>query len=261
MKSAKLGQNFLVNRSVAGKIVDAAIPFEGRLIEIGPGKGILTELLLQQRIPATSTLTVVEVDPHLADQLQRRFPQDLSIISEDILNINPGEVFPQEKLTLIGNLPYYISKDIADWLITHHTHIHKGVFMLQKEFVDKLIRVKHSPQSLMFDYLFESRVLFNVSPGSFNPAPKVFSSVFRFTLRPHIPEKEVNPSALYHLLKISYQNRRKTLLNNLSPHYPKQSLINILDDLHIPVTTRAEQLPPQKFQELFRALNVTTLPE
>jgi 16S rRNA (adenine1518-N6/adenine1519-N6)-dimethyltransferase len=254
MKSAKLGQNFLVNRSIAQKIVDAAIPFIGHPIEIGPGKGILTELLLPKRSPADPKFTVIEIDPKLADKLQERFPNEISIIREDILKLDIEKAFPQQRLTLVGNLPYYISKEIADWLITNHSRVHKGVFMLQKEFVDKLIRTKKSPQSLMFSYLFDARVLFNVSPGSFNPAPKVFSSVFHFTHRPNIPEPTIDPQNLYRLLKISYQNRRKTLQNNLSPHYPKPLLTTTLSNLHIPPTTRAEQLPLQKFLELFREL-------
>ena len=254
MKSAKLGQNFLVNRSIATKIVDAVLPVAGNPIEIGPGKGILTERLLQKRSPSDPKLTVIEVDPQLADQLQERFPQDLNIIRQDVLTLNVDETFPKEPLTLVGNLPYYISKDIADWLIAHHHRVEKGVFMLQKEFVDKLVRVKQSPQSLMFSYLFDARVLFNVSPGSFNPSPKVFSSVFQFIHRWNIPEADINPQSLYRLLKISYQNRRKTLQNNLSPHYSKLTVTTALTHLDIPPTTRAEQLSLKKFLDLYRQL-------
>lgn len=254
MKSAKLGQNFLVNRSIAAKIVDAVMPFTGHPIEIGPGKGILTERLLQNRSLSDPKLTVIEVDSQLADQLQERFSQDLNIIRQDVLTLNVDEAFPQEPLTLVGNLPYYISKDIADWLIAHHHRVGKGVFMLQKEFVDKLVRVKQSPQSLIFSYLFDARVLFNASPGSFNPPPKVFSSVFQFIHRRNIPEADINLQSLYHLLKISYQNRRKTLQNNLSPHYSKLTITAALTRLDIPPTTRAEQLPLQKFLDLYRQL-------
>jgi len=254
MKSAKLGQNFLINRSVAQKIAEAAVPFAGAPIEIGPGNGILTELLLKKLPQSHPKLTVVEIDRQLADQLQERFPEELDIIRSDVLKLRLDEAFPRGPVDLVGNIPYYISKDLADWIIANHTHIKKGVFMLQKEFVNKLIRTKHSPQSLMFDYLFDSRVLFDVSPGSFNPLPKVKSSVFHFTSRPDIPEEGIDIPSVYRLLKISFQNRRKTILNNLSPHYPKQTLTTILTILNIPPNSRAEQLPLQNFLQLFREL-------
>ncbi len=252
MKSAKLGQNFLVNRSLAQKIAEAALPVEGPLVEIGPGKGILTESLLNNLSAASHPrLTAIEIDNHLADKLQERFPEDLDIIRQDVLKLRLYEVFPELRVDLVGNIPYYISKDLGDWLIANHSCINKGVFMLQKEFVDKLIRMKQSPQSLMFDYLFQSRILFDVSPGSFNPPPKVTSSVFRFVHRPSAPAEGIDIISFYRLLKISFQNRRKTILNNLSPGYPKQTVFATLTSLDIPPTIRAEQLSLQNFLELY----------
>ena len=110
-KSAKLGQNFLHDRNVARKIVDLLHEQQRPLLEIGAGKGILSELLLERF--AGRQVTLVEIDPALAAELERRFRGRAEIIGSDILQVDLAALFPRDKVTVIGNLPYHISKPLT----------------------------------------------------------------------------------------------------------------------------------------------------
>lgn len=254
MKERQLGQHFLKNRNAAEKIVRALLPAVGHIVEIGPGSGILTELLIQYRPHDAPPVTAIELDPDLCQKLADRHPQGLNIINKDILNIPLESLFPDSPVSLIGNLPYYISKDIIDWIIRHHPQICKGVVMLQREFVDKLQGRPSNPQSLIFQCLFAAETLFDVSPGSFSPAPKVKSTVFRFQKKTTPPKPPIDIPAFYAFLKKCFLHRRKTLLNNLLPHYPKDTITQALHQHHIPPTTRPENLPPNHFLNIYSQL-------
>ena len=172
-KSAKLGQNFLHDKHVAAKIIAAFLPQDGLVLEIGAGPGILSGLLLDH-IPA-ERLTLVEVDRFLARQLRQRFGDPPRIIEEDILKIDLARLYPKERVAVIGNLPYHISKELIDWLIVQRGRIAAAVLMLQKDFVDKVLAApggkKYNAQSVLFQLLFQARRCFHVPAGAFTPAP------------------------------------------------------------------------------------------
>jgi 16S rRNA (adenine1518-N6/adenine1519-N6)-dimethyltransferase len=256
--TAKLGQNFLCNKNIAKKIINEFLPQPGPVLEIGAGHGILSELLLE-KIPA-NLLTLVEIDRFLAQGLQKRFGSQLKIMETDILEIDLAQLYPQGQVGIIGNLPYHISKELIDWFIAQRAKISLAVLMLQKDFVDKLLSPaggkKYNAQSVMFQHLFTSRRCFDVPAGAFTPAPKVTSTVL--AVRPVNSPLQTEANEFYNFVKLCFGSRRKTLWNNLAPHYEKKVLAAMATDSGLAPQKRAEQLPPDLFLVLFTALKKYT---
>jgi len=263
-KSAKFGQNFLRDKNIATKIINEFLPQPGPVLEIGSGPGILSELLLE-KVPA-SLLTLVEIDPLLAQGLRRRFGSQLKIMERDILEIDLAKMYPLGRVSIIGNLPYHISKDLIDWFIAQRAKISEAVLMLQKDFVDKLLASpgglipaggkKYNAQSVVFQLLFQPRRCFNVPAGAFSPAPKIMSTV----LAVHRVDSPLQAAAdeFYDFVKLCFAGRRKTLWNNLAAHIEKDLLASMFDACGLEQRVRAEQLPANSFYELFLTANEPT---
>jgi len=253
-KSAKLGQNFLHDKNIAAKIISVFLPQTGPVLEIGPGPGILSALLLE-KIPADG-VTLVEVDRFLARGLAERFGGAPRVIQEDILKIDLERLYPRDRVAVIGNLPYHISKELIDWFITQRSRISAAVLMLQKDFVDKLLSgensKKYNAQSVMFQLLFQARRCFHVPAGAFSPAPRIMSTVL--AAQPAAFPLEAEADEFYGFVKACFAERRKTLWNNLAPHYGKKVLAALADANALSASTRAEQLPPASFPALFSGL-------
>ena len=259
MNPVKLGQHFLVNKNIAKKIVQILLPVKGPILEIGPGMGILTRLLVSHK--GKNNLVAIEKDKKLFNDLNTELQKELKIINADILDIQLNRLFPQKTVTLIGNIPYLISKKIINWIIREHNSIKKGVFMMQKEFVEKLLPLGDSPdnnpQMIMFEFLFNSRKEFEVSPGSFSPPPKVVSAVFSFRKKKSLNKNIPSPD-FYLFLKRCFSNRRKTLLNNLSLHYKKKTITRIFAKHELNPRLRTQQLSLVDFISLFFWLDQET---
>ncbi|MCX6558518.1 MAG: 16S rRNA (adenine(1518)-N(6)/adenine(1519)-N(6))-dimethyltransferase RsmA [Candidatus Aminicenantes bacterium] len=254
-KSAKLGQNFLRDRSIAAKIIDIFLPLPGPVLEIGAGPGILSGLLLE-KIPA-GRVTLIEIDPILAETLRERFGERAQVLEKDILGIDLAELYPQCRVGIIGNLPYHISKDLIDWFIAQRAGIGAAVVMLQKDFVDKILSAenskKYNAQSVVFQTFFHARRCFNVPAGAFQPKPKIVSTVL--AVRPNESPPPPAVAEFYPFVKLCFGERRKTLFNNLAPHFGKQALAAAAGACGIPDQARAEQLPAERFATLFSALS------
>lgn len=252
-KPAKLGQNFLHDKNIANKIINAFQP-PGPVLEIGAGPGILSAMLLE-KIPA-GPITLVEIDRFLAQRLRERFGERLRVLERDILGIDLNELYQGQPVAVIGNLPYHISKELIDWFIAQRAGISQAVLMLQKDFVDKLLSPagtkKYNAQSVVFQLLFQAHRCFNVSAGSFTPAPKVTSTVI--AIRPIASPLQAAAAEFYNFVRLCFAERRKTLMNNLAPHFEKQALSAIAVRCAISDRARAEQLPPGLFQRLFQAV-------
>jgi 16S rRNA (adenine1518-N6/adenine1519-N6)-dimethyltransferase len=260
-KSAHLGQNFLHDKNIAAKIIAAFLPqngpnrpaWTGPVLEIGAGPGILSALLLE-RVPA-ELVTLVEIDRFLAEQLRERFGEPPRIIHEDILDVDLARLYPRERVAIVGNLPYHISKELIDWFIAQRERISAAVLMLQRDFVDKLLArensKKYNAQSVVFQLLFQARRCFNVSAGAFTPRPKVVSTVI--TARP-LSSPVPDIGEFYGFVKQCFAERRKTLWNNLAPHFDKKIVLAATDACGLPPQARAEQLPAELFSTLFAAL-------
>jgi 16S rRNA (adenine1518-N6/adenine1519-N6)-dimethyltransferase len=256
-KSVKLGQNFLHDKNIAAKIISVFLPQPGPVLEIGAGPGILSALLLEN-IPA-DLLTLVEIDPFLIQNLRQRFGTQLQIIERNILDIDLAEMYPDEHVGIIGNLPYHISKELIDWFIAQRPRISAAVLMLQKDFIDKLLSPaggkKYNAQSVIFQLLFHAHRCFNVLPGSFMPRPKILSTVLAVSPAPTPPLAA--STEFYDFVKLSFSERRKTLWNNLAPHFEKKILPAAFAACGISSQARAEQLPAEGFLALFTALKNT----
>lgn len=250
---AKLGQHFLVNRGVAKKIVAHFQPRDGTILEIGPGKGVLT-LLMAEKWPQ-KTILAVEVDEDLARRLGPLNLANLRIVQQDIRSLQLDEVTESPPFNIIGNIPYYISKEIIDWLISQHALIGQTVLMVQKEFADKLLLRTGTllPHSLMVHLLFVLTKLFDVNPGSFAPPPEVTSTVLALTERDRLPVDNIR--AFYAFVKQCFRNQRKTLANNLRRSMEPERLESVFRDLEIPATIRAGQLSLGTYIDLFRKLD------
>jgi 16S rRNA (adenine1518-N6/adenine1519-N6)-dimethyltransferase len=258
MRKAKLGQHFLVNRSIAEKMTRIFLPVEGPILEIGPGQGILTQSLLN-RCPGCRIIAV-ELDNTLSCELKNRFGESIDILNRDILQVDLDELFhgENEVVNIIGNVPYYISRELLDWVIAHHKKIKKGMFMMQKEFVRKVISPA-AAQAILFTWLYRVEKLFDVQPGSFSPRPGVKSSVFLFEriLTPH--EKDIDAMDFYDFLHQCFKNRRKTLFNNLAAAYEPTTCSEIFKKLRIDPKVRAEQLTLKDFLEMYGNSNFRRL--
>lgn len=255
--SVKLGQNFLINKNVAKKIVMSFFPVKGIILEIGPGKGILTDLLIKHR--AKNKITAIEIDIELHTKYQSNNIKNFEITNTDILDVKLNNMSVKEKFNLIGNIPFYISKELINWVISQQHKIKKGIFMMQREFVKKL-SVKNkskiiNAQSVIFNYLFLLEKLFDVNPGSFHPKPKVTSSVFLFKKSPK--KNKVNTEEYYTFLKICLKKRRKTLFNNLITKYKTEDVKKIFTYNKLNQKIRAEQLQVEFFLKIYKQLNHT----
>lgn len=257
----RLGQNFLVDPRVARAIVSAAAPLSDvDVLEIGPGHGALTALLLRE----TRRVTAVEIDRRLAAEMRERFAQDgLTLIEADILKLDwsavaPCSENPEARLVVIGNLPYNISKPLAMRLVAERRRISRAVLTLQREVVDRLVARPGSREygalGILVGQTFDVERLFDVRPGAFRPRPKVISSVARLTPRAHELGAAMERT-LRACLAASFSHRRRTLYNNLRSALPDgdRGARAVLEEARLDGSSRPETIPPEGFLRLARA--------
>lgn len=244
MGRQKLGQHFLVNRQIARKIAQNLLPYSNNVLEIGPGKGILTELIAEAK--PEKRFIAVEKDMLLYKNLKKTLPENLELINSDILDLKAGKLFDGEQADLISNVPYNISGELIDWIITWNTYFPRGIMMMQKEFYLKMISEpgskEYNPRSIIFNMLFCINKVAEVKPGAFSPPPKVNSTVFCFEDKKERKLPETMRENFYTFLKTIFGNRRKTLANNLGRFYSPGKIRSLLLSEKIPASIRGEQL-------------------
>ena len=214
-----LGQNFLTDPNIARKIVDGLSPSpDDVVLEIGPGKGVLTALLL----PRIRRLIAVEIDSRAVEYLRARHEeQALTIIQDDILNVDLEKLSNQYRtpLRIIGNIPYYITTPILFHLIDHRRVIADAQMMMQKEVARRLIAQPGSKQygilSVTCQYVGTPEILFTVSPNAFYPKPAVDSAIARLTFSAQKPPGSEEEIVLRQIVRGTFGKRRKTLRNGL----------------------------------------------
>jgi len=265
-----LGQHFLVDHSAANKIVDALGDVsQGTVLEIGPGRGVITSLLAQR----TRRLIAIELDRVLAAQLRMKgaLMPKVEIIEGDILAIDfgtlfgpkpgstrPGIEFRPEPVQVVGNLPYFITSDILLRLLEQRQYFETIVIAVQREVADRLAAKPggrdYGLLSATAQLYARVESLFTLAPGAFSPVPKVHSTVVRLTLSPQIGNLRVPEGAFIDFLKTSFRQKRKTLWNNLKSAYAPDLLRRAMERAAIKPTVRAEALSLEKSAALFRAL-------
>lgn len=270
-KRPKLGQNFLASPGAAEKIVEALGDVSQALVvEIGPGKGALTEILARH----AGRLIAVELDRMLATQLRYTYSRqpNVEIIEADVLKLDFRTVLNRtigplndlrplkpSRARVVGNLPYYITSDILLRLFEFHDQFEVIVIMVQSEVAD---RIAAKPGSRDYGLLSATaqlyakvEKLFTLPPGAFAPPPKVHSSVLRLTVEPRFDELQVDAAEFIEFLKLAFAMKRKTLVNNLREKYDGQSVRAALKEGGVRPDVRAEALPLEKSAEIFRLLS------
>ena len=214
-----LGQHFLTDRSYIERIVLAVDPGPGdRLVEIGPGQGAITMPLLRRH----GELTAIEFDRDLITPLMEAAEGvgQLTIIHKDVLSVDFGKLAGDDRLRLVGNLPYNLSSPILFHALEHADAIRDMVFMLQKEVVDRMAAGPGSKVygrlSVMLQAYCTVTPLFVVPPGAFRPPPKVDSAVVRMVPRPAAEIGVTDPQRFTDVVRAAFGQRRKTLRNALS---------------------------------------------
>lgn len=269
-----LGQNFLSDRAAALRIVEALGEISQKtVLEIGPGRGALTDLL----IPRTGHLIAIELDRVLAAQLRMKYAnfRKVEIIEADFLDIDlssllgprPGTTVtgltPQapEKIRVVGNIPYYITSDILLRIFEHHRYFESVVIMVQQEVAERIVAKPGTSDYGLLSATCQlyARVekLFSLPPGAFSPPPKVHSAVLRLNIEPRFEALGVEPQTFVDFLKLSFGQKRKTLVNNLKQRYGEEAIRTALAKAKVRPDSRAEALPLEKAAAVFRLVSQT----
>jgi 16S rRNA (adenine1518-N6/adenine1519-N6)-dimethyltransferase len=248
----RLGQHFLIDPNIVRKIVALAeLNTSDHVLEIGPGRGILTEALCR----AAGRVTAVELDPRLHAYLGSKQSELLNVelVCEDAL------AYPVESLPIgtvvVANLPYYISTPLLFRLLDQRARFPRMVLMLQNEVADRMVAKPDGSDygvlSVMAQYAAEITKAFRVSAQCFRPRPEVGSAVVLLRTKERrtlSPEEEPKFAAL---VKASFAHRRKTLINSLKDEgYEQKSVTEALQSLNLSPTARAEILSVAQFIEL-----------
>jgi len=252
----RFGQNFLHDQAIISQIIHTIAPQKNdHIVEVGPGKGALTRHLLT----ACDRLDAIELDRDLIPLLKislATFSQKLQLINEDVLTVDMCQFQKnnQQQIRLVGNLPYNISTPVLFHFLKYRHCIHDMHFMLQKEVVDRLSATANNKNygrlSIIMQYYCYIEKCFEVSPGAFQPPPKVDSAIVM--LRPYRDLHKQHgivlddTEALQFICKQAFQQKRKTLRNNL------KKIMNADDIamLDINPSDRAENLTMQDFIKL-----------
>lgn len=255
----KLGQNFLIEDTVVEKTVEAAdITKEDLVIEIGPGLGTLTKELLEK----AKKVIAIELDEKMIPILQERFflYQNLELVHQDILTVPLKEYIEKEEnireVKIVANLPYYITTPIIMKLLEDRLPVKTITVMVQKEVAKRLTAQTGDKLcgaiTYAIEYYCETKEVIEVPRQSFMPAPEVDSEVIQLILRDKPKVQVKDEKFLFSLIKASFMQRRKTLLNGIgnSGLIEKNKLKEIMKELNLPETTRGESLTLEQFAEI-----------
>ena len=254
----KYGQHFLINEGVINQIVDVALLLRAEnLVEIGPGKGALTQRLIAR---GQKNFTLVEIDPEMVSYLQTHLPKeaDVKITQQNFLEFDLS-LLPSVPTEFVSNLPYIDAADILDKVLAW-PHFFSAVFMFQKEQALR-IRAKageefYGPLSVFSQLRARISPICKVGRGSFNPPPKVESAVLAFErLKEPVFPSEDEWKKFKKLVLSAFAHKRKTAFNSLTLcGYPKDLVTAALAKLNLTPTVRAEQIDPQTYVQLNKLL-------
>jgi len=241
------GQHFFWNKGLAKKIINLIEIKESDLVvEIGPGKGILTEIILEK----TKNVIAVEIDKELAKGLKNKFP-NLNVLNKDFLRMNYDKIIKKD-FKLISNLPYKISSPTLFKLFELKNKFIEGVLVIQKELAERIVSEhgskKYSPISIILKNYFILKIAFHLSPGSFNPPPKVDSSALIIKKREKPKFKLSEPDKFKSFIDKLFRQRRKMIKNNMNDYE-----LNKIDDCNI-LKKRAEQLSEAELVNIYKSI-------
>lgn len=251
----RFGQNFLVDHGIIREIVRAIHPqTNDHIVEIGPGKGAITELLAD----SCDNLSVIELDRDLVPWLKVKFEKhpNFQLFQADALAFDFAQLVTAEQpLRIVGNLPYNISTPLIFHLLSYSNTVLDMHFMLQKEVVKRMAAKAgdsaYGRLGIMVQYYCAVEELFEVPPSAFDPAPKVDSAIVRLTPYRELPHPAKDIRVLEKLVNLAFQQRRKTLRNSLKANLSDA----VIESLPVDASVRAETLSLETFVELSNLLD------
>lgn len=249
--SKALGQNFIVNPSVCPRIAEEGGAREGvGVLEVGAGIGVLTAELAKR----ADKVVCVELDTRLLPVLDETLADfdNIKIINGDILKVDLHQILKDEfgdmPVIVCANLPYYITSPVIMRLLESRLDIESVTVMVQKEAAVRLCADVGSRDSgavtVAVNFYSEAQKLFDVSRGSFMPAPNVDSAVIRLDIRKEVPVEVTDEKFFFSMVRSAFSQRRKTASNGISSGLgmPKQTVIEAIENAGLPSTVRAESL-------------------
>ncbi len=243
----RFGQNFLSDNVLLEDLANLInVAANDRLLEIGPGKGDLTKNLIN----VCNSYFGIELDKELLVFLRNKFPENKNaFIDGDILKLSPSEIFASNGFRVIGNIPYNISSPILNWCEKHYEKILDMHFMLQKEFALRCAGNEKTSSygrlSVICNYLYEVKILKEVSKEFFNPVPKVESLFVRFSPK----KKKLNQKEFQNLKKVTralFNKKRKKISNSLEDILQKESI----DKLGLNLNLRPDELSLNEYLQI-----------
>lgn len=264
------GQHLLIDENIQRKFVETLNAKQtDTILEIGPGLGAITELLLA----SGARVIAIEQDPRFVEILKGELASDyknFTLVHSDILKVNLSKfASAKEKLKIAGNIPYYITSAILLYLISYRKIIDSVYLTVQREIADRIFAQPatktYGRLSLLVRYYCDVRRLFEISRNCFSPKPKVDSTAIELVFRQKLSAQqhggsaasyggpaEVDETLLFNLIKHGFGKRRKNILNAFAEGFglPKDKLKILLNEAGIPEKTRAEELMLKDFIQL-----------
>ena len=245
-----LGQNFLIDKNILEKIVNI-VPIKGKtVLEVGPGSGNLTSFILNKN---PKKFIVIEKDNDLARYLDEIFNNQITIINEDILNIDE-KILSKDKITVFGNLPYYISTEIlSKWIINlkNNFWFDHLILMFQKEVAERILAKYNTSQygrlSVLANWKLDIKKISDVKPQSFSPKPKIDSTILYFSPKKNYHELK-DPRNLEKVTRVFFLHRRKMLKKPFNQIFNGNK--NVLNKLKIDLNLRPQNLNYEVYYKL-----------
>ncbi len=262
----KFGQNFLIDTHVLEKIMDSAeITKDDCVLEIGPGIGTMTQYLAER----AGRVVVVEIDKNLIPILEDTLSayDNITIINDDILKVDINKIVDElnggRPIKVVANLPYYITTPIIMGLFESHVPLQSITIMVQKEVADRMQvgpgTKDYGALSLAVQYYAKPEIVANVPPNCFIPRPNVGSAVIRLTRYEQPPVAVEDEKKMFALIRASFNQRRKTLVNGLTNaaglQVSKEEILTALEQMNLSPTIRGEALTLEQFAELSNHLS------
>ena len=261
----KFGQNFLIDTHVLERIIEESkITKEDCVLEIGPGIGTMTQYLAEN----AKEVIAVEIDKALIPILEDTLKDydNVTIINDDILKVDINQIVKEknkgESIKVVANLPYYITTPIIMGLFESHVPLKSITIMVQKEVADRMQvgpgTKDYGALSLAVQYYAKPEIVANVPPNCFMPRPNVGSAVIRLTRYEKPPVDVNNEKYMFSLIRASFNQRRKTLVNGLlnagNLNVTKEEITGALEQMSLSLTIRGEALTLDQFAKLSNIL-------
>ena len=250
--SKKLGQNFLLDNNLIDLIVRSAkLKDNDNVLEIGPGTGHLTEIILKHNV----SLTAIEYDLRLAEYLTDHFKdkENFKLIQADAGRVHFDELVGDKPWICLANLPYAVSTVILGRLLEIQNPPERMILLLQKEMADRIAAQpgikNYGSLSVRVQSFFEAKVIRKVPPDVFCPRPDVDSAILGLERRDYIISVEERKK-LFPIIKLAFSQRRKKMIKVLKSQYKEDKLIDAFKALNIDLNARAENLTVKQYLKL-----------